>query len=71
MNRRRSRSEASNRRYVAVGAGGGLEQSDLFVVADRSGRQAGLGRDLLDPQEGALGRGARGLRWHPPMIPQP
>ena len=37
----------------AVGAGGRLEQPDLLVVADRPGRQAGLGRDLLDPEEGA------------------
>ena len=36
---------------VAVGARGRLEQTDLLVVADRAGRQAGLGGDLLDPQQ--------------------
>ena len=35
----------------AVRAGGRLEQPDLLVVADRAGRQAGLGGDLLDAQE--------------------
>ena len=35
----------------AVAASGRLEQADLLVVADGPGRQAGLGRDLLDPEE--------------------
>ena len=30
-----------------VGAGGRLEEADLLVVADRPGRQPGLGRDLV------------------------
>ncbi len=48
---------------VAVRAGGRLEQADLLVVADRAGRQAGLGRDLVDPQQarfGLAGSGGRG-----------
>ena len=49
----------------AVAAGGRLEQADLFVVADRAGRQAGLGRDLLDPEEAFVGGG------HPAILPQP
>ena len=58
---------------VAVRPGGGLEQADLLVVADRPGRQAGLGGDLLDPQEGGVRREAfgHGLMDIPPTIPQP
>ena len=55
----------------AVGAGGRLEQPELLVVADRARRQAGLGGDLLDPQEAP---GLGGSWWrvgHPPMLPQP
>ena len=44
----------------AVAAGGRLEQAELFVVADRAGRQAGLGRDLLDPEEAFVGGWAPG-----------
>ena len=36
----------------AVRSGGGLQEAHLFVVADRAGRQAGLGGDILDPEEG-------------------
>lgn len=32
----------------AIGARRRFEQAELFVVADRPGRQAGLGRDLLE-----------------------
>ena len=55
---------------VAFGAGGRLEQPDLLVVADRAGRQAGLGRDLVDPQEplGELGVGAGD--WALDIFPQ-
>ena len=52
----------------AVRPGGGLQEAHLFVVADRAGRQAGLGGDILDPEEGGFGggRGGReGLRGHP------
>ena len=34
-----------------IGARGGLQEPDLFVVTDRAGRQAGLGGDVLDPQQ--------------------
>ena len=44
---------------VAVRAGGRREQADLLVVADRAGRQAGLGRDLVDAQEARLGVAVR------------
>ena len=40
---------------VAVRARRRLEQADLLVVADRAGRQAGLGRDLVDPEETGFG----------------
>ena len=52
----------------AVRSGGGLQEAHLLVVADRAGRQAGLGGDILDPEEGGYGggRGGReGLRGHP------
>ena len=49
---------------VAVGARGRLEQPDLLVVADRAGRQADLGRDLLDPEESRLGGGRGGAGGH-------
>ena len=58
---------------VAFGTGGRFEQPHLLVVADRARRQAGLGGDLVDPEE-ALGRGGRGV-WaldiFPLTIPQP
>ena len=47
----------------AVGAirpGGRLQQADLLVVADRPGRQAGLGGDFLDAQQVAGGASAIG-----------
>ena len=66
---------------VAVRARGRREQADLFVVADRAGRQACLGRDLVDPQEAGLGvavsrghgrlGGALGTGHLPVSIPQP
>ena len=62
---------------VAVGPGGRLEQADLLVIADRPRRQAGLGRDLVDPKEPRLGgsiwsRGRDPGTGHlPPIIPQP
>ena len=66
---------------VAVRAGGRREQADLFVVADRAGRQAGLGRDLVDAQEAGLGVAVRrgqgrlggglGTGHLPAIIPQP
>ena len=62
----------------AIGAGGRLEQADLLVIADRAGRQAGLGGDFLDLEEwcvdGGVARGRRGGggQGHlPPTIPQP
>ena len=44
----------------ALGAGGGGEEADLLVVADRSRGQAGVLRDLLDPEEsgGSVGHRA-------------
>ena len=45
---------------VALGTGGRFEQPHLLVVADGAGRQAGLGGDLVDPEE-TLGRGGRAL----------
>ena len=66
---------------VAVRASGRLEQADLLVVADRAGRQAGLGRDLVDAQEAGLGVavsagrvgwvGGLGTGHLPVIIPQP
>ena len=44
---------------VAVRAGGRREQPDLLVVTDRAGRQAGLGRDLVDSEEAGLGVAVR------------
>ncbi len=53
---------------VAIGSAGRLEQSDLLVVADRAGRQAGLGRDFVDLEEAGresgwagFGHGSSGL----------
>ena len=43
---------------VAIRPGRRLEQADLFVVADRARRQAGLGRDLVDAQQ--TGGGGQG-----------
>src|SRR6185295_11029144 len=40
---------------VAVRASSWREQPDLLVVADRAGRQACLGRDLVDSEEVRLG----------------
>ena len=58
----------------AVGAirpGGRLQEADLLVIADRAGRQAGLGCDILDPEEGGLGGGRGVLAGIAPTIPQP
>ena len=40
---------------VALGAGGGCEEAELLVVADRPRREPGLGGDLLDPEESGSG----------------
>ena len=57
---------------VAVGPGRGLEQPDLLVVADRASRQAGLGGDLLDPEQSGGIAGCGGASGHlPPIVPQP
>ena len=47
---------------VPVRPGGRLEQADLLVVADRTGGQAGLGGDFLDPQERGVD-GCRSWAW--------
>ena len=51
----------------AVRATGRLEQADLLVVADRPGRQAGIGGDFLDPQQ----RCGRGQSHLPHIVTQP
>ena len=43
----------------ALRAGGGGEEAELLVVADRARRQAGVGRDLLDPQQARSARRRR------------
>ena len=53
----------------AVGSRGGLEQADLLVVADRAGRQAGLGGDFLDAEE-AWARSGGWASGHGYTIPQ-
>ena len=45
-----------------TGASGRLQQTDLLVVADRAGRQTGLGGDLLDLEQRGV-CGGRGRRW--------
>ena len=44
----------------ALGAGGGGEQPQLLVVADRARRQAGVGGDLLDAEEALWAGGGGG-----------
>ena len=51
---------------VAFGARRRFEQPDLLVVADRAGRQTGLGCDLVDAQESRIdgfGRAGRLCHW--------
>ena len=55
----------------AVRPGGGREQPQLLVVADRAWRQAGLRGDLLDAQEVGRGGGVEGRIGHPSSLPQP
>jgi hypothetical protein len=50
----------------AVRARGRFEEADLLVIADRAGRQAGLGGDVLDPEEGGFGQSGGNPGWHPP-----
>ena len=51
----------------AIRPSGRLEQADLLVVADRPGRQAGLGGDFLDAQQRCGG----GQGHLPHILPQP
>ena len=48
---------------VAVGSGGRLQQPELLVVADRAGRQADFGRDLLDAEEARARSGVDRMAW--------
>ena len=71
MKRRRSRSDGVVQAVRALRSGRRLEQPDLLVVADRPGRQAGLGGDLLDLEEGGVASGVVVVVCgHPPEIPQ-
>ena len=54
----------------ALGTGGRLEEPDLLVVADGTGRQADLCGDLLDAQEPGIVRRPRRGRRHLLILPQ-